>query len=169
MEETVVVAFGNRVKKTDMIGSVSSINPSELKVPASNLTAALQGKIAGMISYQRSGEPGADNADFFVRGVGSFGVNQQPLILLDNIEVEIDDLARIPWDDLESFSVLKDASASAVYGARAANGVIIVTTKRGKEGPARVNIRAEQRLSAPTQNLEIADPVTFMKMHRRRF
>ncbi|MGJ7031199.1 SusC/RagA family TonB-linked outer membrane protein [Niabella hirudinis] len=166
LEETVVVAFGNRAKKRDLIGAVTSVSVSELQIPSSNLTTALQGRVAGMISYQRSGEPGLDNADFFIRGVGTFGVNQQPLILVDNMEMDINDLARIPWDNLESFSVLKDASASAMYGARAANGVIIVTTKRGKDGPAKVNLRAEQRISAPTQNLKIADPVTFMKMNR---
>jgi TonB-linked SusC/RagA family outer membrane protein len=166
LDEMVVVAFGNVTKKKDLIGSVTSISPKDLKVPSSNLTSALQGRVAGVVSFQRSGEPGVDNSDFFVRGVGTFGVNQRPLILVDNMEVQTDDLARIPWDDLESFSVLKDASAAAVYGARAANGVIVVTTKRGQEGPAKINARIEQRVSMPTQNLKIADPVTFMKMHR---
>ncbi len=166
IEEVVVTAFGQRARKRDLIGSVTSISPKELQVPASNLTTALQGRVAGMVSFQRSGEPGLDNADFFIRGVGTFGVSQRPLILVDNMEVTVDDLARIPWDDLESFSVLRDATASAVYGSRGANGVIIVTTKMGQEGPAKINFRAEQRISAPTKNLEIADPVTFMKMNR---
>lgn len=166
LEEAVVVAYGNKVKKSDLIGAVTSINISELKVPSSNLTSALQGRVPGMISYQRSGEPGADNSDFFVRGVGTSGTSSRPLILIDNIESTSDDLARIPWDDLESFTVLKDASSTAVYGSRAANGVIMITTKMGKEGAAKVNVRVEQRISAPTQKLEIADPVTFMRMRR---
>src|SRR5690606_2363106 len=118
IEETVVTAFGNRQRKSDLIGSVSSINPDELRMPMSNLTGAMQGKVAGMIAFQRSGEPGLDNADFFIRGVGTFGVNQRPLILVDNMEVTSDDLARIPVDDIESFSILRDATASAVYGSR---------------------------------------------------
>ncbi|WP_257670350.1 TonB-dependent receptor [Parapedobacter tibetensis] len=165
MEETVVTAFGQRQRKTDLIGSVSSINPEELRIPSSNLTGALQGRVAGVISFQRSGEPGLDNADFFIRGVGTFGVNSRPLILIDNMEVSSDDLARIPVDDIASFSILRDATAAAVYGSRGANGVILVTTKLGKDGPPKITFRAEQRLSTPTRMPEIADPVTFMKMH----
>lgn len=165
LEEVVVTAFGNVQKKTDLIGSVTSISPKDLKVPSSNITTALQGRVAGMISFQRSGEPGMDNADFFIRGLGTFGVNQKPLILIDNMEVTIDQLARIPPDDIASFSILKDATASAVYGSRGANGVILVTTKMGVEGPAKINVRVEQRVSTATQKLQVADPVTFMKMH----
>ncbi|WP_211657601.1 TonB-dependent receptor [Parapedobacter composti] len=165
IEETVVTAFGNRQRKTDLIGSVSSINPEELRMPMSNLTGAMQGRVAGMISFQRSGEPGLDNADFFIRGIGTFGVNQRPLILVDNMEVTADDLARIPVDDIASFSILRDATASAVYGSRGANGVILVTTKLGNEGRPRITLRVEQRLSAPTQMPQIADPVTFMRLH----
>ncbi|TDS11887.1 SusC/RagA family TonB-linked outer membrane protein [Sphingobacterium paludis] len=165
IEETVVTAFGQRQRKNDLIGSVSSINPEELRIPSSNLTGALQGRVAGVISFQRSGEPGLDNADFFIRGVGTFGVNQRPLILIDNMEVSTDDLARIPVDDIASFSILRDATASAVYGSRGANGVILVTTKLGKEGKPKITFRAEQRLSSPTNMPKIADPVTFMNMH----
>lgn len=165
MAEAVVTAFGEKQRKDDLIGSVASINPEELRVPSSNLTAALQGRVAGLISFQRSGEPGLDNADFFIRGLGTFGVNQRPLILIDNMEVSTDDLARIPVDDIASFSILRDATASAVYGSRGANGVIMVTTKLGKEGPPRISFRAEQRVSTPTQQLDLADPVTFMKMN----
>lgn len=165
VEETVVTAFGQRQRKTDLIGSVSSINPEELRIPSSNLTGALQGRVAGVISFQRSGEPGLDNADFFIRGVGTFGVNSRPLILIDNMEVTADDLARIPVDDIASFSILRDATASAVYGSRGANGVILVTTKLGKEGRPKITFRSEQRLSTPTSMPKIANPVTFMKMH----
>lgn len=165
LEELVVTAFGNKQKKSDLIGAVSSISPKDLKVPSSNITTALQGRIAGMVSFQRSGEPGMDNADFFIRGLGTFGVNQKPLILIDNMEVTIDQLARIPPDDIANFSILKDATASAVYGSRGANGVILVTTKVGTEGPPKINFRVEQRISTPTEKLRIADPVTFMKMN----
>lgn len=164
LEDIVVTAFGQRQRKSDLVSSVTSISPKELRTPVSNLTAALQGRVAGVVSFQRSGEPGADNADFFIRGVGTFGANQKPLILLDNMEVDADALARIPVDDIENFSILRDATASAVYGSRGANGVILVTTKQGKEGPATIAFRAEQRVSTPTQILKFADPVTWMKM-----
>lgn len=165
VEETVVTAFGQRQRKTDLIGSVTSINPEELRMPVSNLTGAMQGRVAGVISFQRSGEPGLDNADFFIRGVGTFGNNARPLILIDNMEVTADDLARIPVDDIASFSILRDATASAVYGSRGANGVILVTTKMGTEGRPKLSFRMEQRMSAPTEMPRIADPVTFMRMH----
>jgi len=106
-------------------------------VPASNLTTALAGRMAGLISYQRSGEPGRDDADFFIRGVTSFGYSARPLILLDGLEVSSSDLARIQPDDIASFSIMKDATATSLYGARGANGVILVTTKEGKEGKAK--------------------------------
>ncbi|MGS2762868.1 SusC/RagA family TonB-linked outer membrane protein [Sinomicrobium sp. M5D2P9] len=165
LDEVVVTAFGNKQRKNDLIGSVTSITAEELRMPMSNLTGAIQGRVAGVISFQRSGEPGLDNADFFIRGVGTFGVNQKPLILVDNMEVSADDMARIPVDDIASFSILRDATASAVYGSRGANGVILVTTKLGKKGRPRITFRAEQRISMPTRTPEIADPVTFMKMH----
>ncbi|QBQ40537.1 TonB-dependent receptor [Sphingobacterium psychroaquaticum] len=165
IDEVVVTAFGQRAKKSDLIGSVASLSPKDLRAPVSNLTTALQGKVAGVVSFQRSGEPGGDNADFFIRGVGTFGTNNKPLILVDNMEVTADDLARIPVDDIENFSILRDATASAVYGSRGANGVVLVTTKIGREGPASISFRTEHRVSTPTQSLKFADPVTWMKMY----
>jgi TonB-linked SusC/RagA family outer membrane protein len=165
LDEVQVVAYGTQ-KKASVVGSITSIKPGELKVPSSNLTTAFAGRIAGVIAYQRSGEPGADNAQFFIRGITTFGVNNVPLILIDNIELTANDLARMQVDDIASFSVLKDASATALYGARGANGVILVTTKQGKEGPARVNFRVENTVSQPTKNIELADPITYMKMFR---
>ena len=162
--EVVVVAFGTQ-KKESVIGSVTTVNVKDLKVPSSNLTATLAGNVAGVIAYQRSGEPGQDNADFFVRGITTFGSNTNPLILIDNIELTSTDLARLRPDDIESFSILKDATATALYGARGANGVIMVTTKQGREGPAKISFRFENSLSAPTRNIEVADPVTYMKLH----
>jgi len=164
LDEAVVVAFGTQ-KRTDLIGSVTSINPSELKVPSSNLTTALAGRLAGVIAYQRSGEPGADNAEFFIRGVTTFGYKKDPLILIDNIELTSTDLARLNPDDIASFSIMKDATATALYGARGANGVILVTTKEGKEGQARVSFRLENSISSPTQDVELADPITYMRLN----
>src|SRR5690606_15198745 len=130
----------------------------------SNLTTALAGRIAGVIAYQRSGEPGQDNASFFIRGATTFGYKVDPLILIDNIEVSATELARMQPDDIESFSIMKDATATALYGAWGANGVILITTKAGKEGPARRSLRLETSISAPTPQIKLADPVTYMQL-----
>jgi len=164
LDEVVIVGFGTQ-KRTDMVGSVTSVKPNDLKVPSSNLTTALAGRVAGVIAYQRSGEPGADNADFFIRGVTTFGYKVDPLILVDNVEVTTTDFARLQVDDIASFSIMKDATATAIYGARGANGVILVTTKEGKEGKVAISLRLENSVSQPTRDLELADPVTYMKLH----
>jgi len=164
VEDVVVVGFGTQ-KRREMVSSVTSVSPENLKVPSSNLTTALAGQAAGIIAYQRSGEPGQDNADFFVRGITTFGTNTNPLILIDGIELSPNDLARLRPDDIASFSILKDATATALYGSRGANGVILVTTKQGKEGPAKFSVRFENSMSAPTRTVDVADPVTYMKMH----
>ncbi|MFD2162316.1 SusC/RagA family TonB-linked outer membrane protein [Paradesertivirga mongoliensis] len=164
LDEAVVVAFGTQ-KKESVIGSITTIKPSELKVPSSNLTTALAGRVAGVIAYQRSGEPGQDNAEFFIRGATTFGYKKEPLILIDNMEYTTTELARLTPDDIESFSIMKDATANALYGARGANGVILITTKQGKEGKPKISVRMENSISSPTRNIELADPVTYMKLH----
>lgn len=165
LDDAVVVAFSKQ-KKESMVSSVSTIRPAELKTPTSNLTTALGGRIAGVITQQVSGEPGQDNAQFFVRGVTTFNSNARgPLILIDNVELSSSDLARLQPDDIESFSVLKDATATALYGARGANGVILVTTKEGHEGRANFNIRFENSFSSPTKNVEVVDPVSWMELY----
>ncbi|TJY68110.1 TonB-dependent receptor [Sphingobacterium alkalisoli] len=162
--ETVVTAFGQRARKEDVVGAITTVNPSDLKIPSSNLTTALAGRAAGIIGFQRSGEPGADNADFFIRGVTTFGYKVDPLILIDNVESTKTDFARLQVDDIESFSILKDASAAALYGARGANGVILVTTKQGRRESLSVNFRLENSLSTATRNVELVDPITYMKL-----
>lgn len=163
LSEVTIVAFGQQ-KKESVVGSVTTVKPDELRVPSSNLTTALAGRVAGMIAFQRSGEPGMDNADFFIRGVTSFGYSNRPLILIDGVEMPVSELARLQVDDIASFSIMKDATATALYGARGANGVILITTKEGKEGKATISFRAENSLSAPTRNVELADPITYMRM-----
>ncbi|MEX2592539.1 MAG: TonB-dependent receptor [Anditalea sp.] len=163
LDEVVVVGFGTQ-KKESVVGAMSSINPSELKIPASNLTTALAGRVAGLIAYQTSGEPGKDNAQFLVRGVASFNSQNGPLILIDGVELTMDDLARLQPDDIESFAVLKDPTTTAIYGARGANGIILVTTKTGVEGPAVVNLRIESSFSEPIGLVDMADPVTHMRL-----
>ena len=165
MDDVVITAFGKATKRTEMVGSVTSVNPADLKVPSSNLTTAFAGRISGMIAFQRSGEPGADNASFFVRGITTFGANTSPLILIDNIELTTTDLAQLQTDDIESFSIMKDAAATALYGARGANGVILVTTKKGKIGKISTTVRLENSVSSPTTSMELADPVTYMKLN----
>jgi TonB-linked SusC/RagA family outer membrane protein len=164
-DEVVVTAFGKKERKEALVGSVTSIKPGELKIPASNLTAALAGQAAGIIAYQRSGQPGQDNASFFVRGVTTFGYKQDPLILIDNVELTTTDLARLQVDDIASFVILKDASATALYGARGANGVILVSTKEGKEGPAKINFRSEYSSSQSTQTPQLVDPIQYMNLY----
>ncbi|TDQ08099.1 SusC/RagA family TonB-linked outer membrane protein [Pedobacter metabolipauper] len=162
LEEVAVVAFGTQ-KKADLVGAVTSIKVSDLKIPSSNLTTALAGRAAGIIGFQRSGEPGMDNADFFIRGVTTFGYKNSPLILIDGVELTTTDLARLQPDDISSFSILKDATSTAVYGARAANGIILVTTKQGAAGKAEVSFRAENSVSSAVRNIELADPITYMQ------
>lgn len=164
LDEVEIVAFGTQ-KKESVIGSISTLKPAELKVPTSNLTNALAGRVAGVIAYQRTGEPGVDDSNFFVRGVTSFGYAKSPLILIDNIEVDTKDLSRLQPDDIESFSIMKDATATALYGSRGANGVILVKTKEGQTGSMKLNLRVENSISTPTKMLELADPITYMKLH----
>ncbi len=164
LDEVVVVAFGKQ-KKESVIASIQTVDVEELKIPTSNLTAAMAGRISGIVSYQRSGEPGRDNADYFIRGVTTFGYAASPLILIDGVESTSSVLARMQPDDIKSFSILKDAAAAALYGARGANGVIMVTTKEGKAGVTTVSFRYENSFSAPTQDIDLADPVTYMKLH----
>lgn len=163
LDELVVVAYGKQ-KKNSVVGSITTINPAELKIPSSNLTQALAGKLAGVIAYQRSGEPGADNAEFFIRGATTFGYKKDPLILIDGMEYTTTELARLNVDDIASFSIMKDATANALYGARGANGVILITTKQGKEGRAKIDFRLENSISEPTKMVKLADPITYMRL-----
>ncbi|SNY95406.1 TonB-dependent receptor [Flagellimonas pacifica] len=163
LDEVVVVGFGTQ-KKEAVVGAMTSIKPAELKIPSSNLTTALAGRLSGVVSFQTSGEPGEDNAQFFVRGVASFNGQNGPLILIDGVELTADDLARLQPDDIESFSVLKDPTTTAIYGARGANGIILVTTKTGVKGKPVINFRVENSYSAPVQIVDLADPITHMRL-----
>ncbi|WP_265766905.1 TonB-dependent receptor [Fodinibius salsisoli] len=164
-EEMVVVGFGEQ-KKESLVSSISTVSVGELqKSPSSNLTTMMQGRVAGMIGFQRSGEPGADNSDFFIRGLGTFGAGKvNPLILIDGIESTTTDMARLQPDDISSFSVLKDATAAAVYGARGANGVVLIKTKSGHSGETLFKFRAETKVSTNTQNFQFADNIRYMNL-----
>ena len=166
LDEVVVVGFGKQ-KKESVIGAIQSVKASELRVPTTNLTNTFAGRIAGVISVQKTGEPGADGANFWIRGVSTFasGSAQNALILIDGTESSTYDLNALAPETIESFSVLKDATATALYGSRGANGVLLVTTKSGRmnQKPT-INVRVEGRMSMPTQIPELADGVTYMKM-----
>lgn len=163
-DEVTVVAFAKQ-KKESVISAITTVNPKSLKVPSSNLTNALAGRMSGLIAFQRSGEPGNDNAQFFIRGATTFGYKKDPLILIDNIELTTEDLARLNVDDIAQFSIMKDATSTALYGARGANGVIIVTTKEGQAGKPKISVRYETSVSKPRKMVELADPITYMQLN----
>lgn len=165
--DVVIIGFGGTKKKESMVSSITTVNVKELKGPTGNLTNAIAGRIPGVISFQRSGEPGlgTDNSAFYIRGLSTFGTGKQdPLILIDGVESSPTDLARLQPDDISDFSVLKDAAAASVYGARGANGVVLVNTRTGKEGVAKFSFRAENRVSSNTKNFKLADNITYMEL-----
>lgn len=166
LEEVVITAFGTGQKKESVVGSIQTVRPDDLKVPASNLSTAFAGRLAGVIAVQGTGEPGADGANFWIRGVSTFGSNASPLIIIDGVEATSGDLNAIDPEVIEGFSILKDATATAMYGMRGANGVMIVNTKSGAamEKPI-INFRIEGSMSQPTKIPEFVDGVTFMELY----
>ena len=163
LEDVVVVGFGVQ-KKESLVGAVQSVKPSDLQTSSSNLSTSFSGKIAGVIAVQKSGEPGADGASFWIRGISTFGSGQSPLLILDGVEITSQMLNNIPPETIESFSVLKDATATALYGSRGANGVMIITTKNGRDSEKMtINLRAEFGASAPTRVPKVADGITYME------
>ena len=170
MDEAVVVGYGKQ-KKISVTGSVASVDMSDMRMPVRNLTNALAGKVAGVISVQTSGEPGYDNSTFTIRGIGTFAGSVSPLIIVDG--VQRDDVNstyggaynNIDPEDIASISLLKDASATAVYGAKAANGVLIITTKRGVAGKPKVSSKVESGISGLTKTPKMLDAINFMKLY----
>ncbi len=150
LDEVVVVAYG-KAKRITMTGSVSGIQARELReVPTSSVQNALNGKLPGFFSQQRSGQPGKDASDFFIRGVSSLNSSgNQPLIIVDDVQYSFDQLAQINVNEIESISILKDASTTAVYGIKGANGVLVVKTRRGSEGKPQINVRLESGAQMP--------------------
>ncbi len=148
LDEVVVVGYGTQ-KRYSVIGSVTTINPEKLKIGTTrSMSNNLAGQLAGVIGVQRSGEPGYDNSSFWIRGISTFGGNRNPLVLVDGIERSLDNLDP---EEIASFSILKDASASAVYGVRGANGVVLINTKRGEIGSPKVSVRMEQGFTQPSK------------------
>lgn len=166
LEEVVVTAFGATQKKETMVGSIQQVRPAELKVPSSSLSTSFAGRMAGVIAIQRSGQPGADGADFWIRGKSTFGDATGVLIVLDGVEISSSDLNALDPEVIESFSILKDATATAMYGTRGANGVMIVTTKSGQDllKPI-INFRLETSMSQLTSVPETVGGVDYMKLY----
>ncbi len=135
VDEVVVTASGAQKKKT-VTGAFTTVDVKQLNAPSGNLSNSLGGVVPGIITQQLSGEPGENQSDFWIRGISTFGANASALVLVDGIERSLNE---IPVEDIESFSVLKDASATAVYGNRGANGVVLITTKKGEKGKIRIS------------------------------
>ncbi len=148
LDEVVVVGFGTQ-RRASVVGAITTIEPKRLQIGTSrSMSNNLAGQLAGIIAVQRSGEPGYDNSNFWIRGISTFGGSRSPLILVDGVERSLDNMDP---EEIESFSILKDAAASAVYGVRGANGVILINTKRGKVGTPNVSARFEQGITSPVQ------------------
>ena len=160
LEETVVVGMGTQ-RKVSVVGAITNVDIAEIQTPATNINNMLGGRIPGVISLQRSGEPGKNISEFWIRGIGTFGANSSALVLIDGLE---GDLSEIDPSDIESFSVLKDASATAVYGVRGANGVVLVTTKRGTADKLQVTGRVNMTVSHMVNMPEYLDAYEYAKL-----
>ncbi|UYQ94444.1 TonB-dependent receptor [Chitinophaga horti] len=158
LDEVVVVGF-NSTKRITNTGAVSAVSGAEIRnVPTANVQNALMGKLPGFVSQQRSGQPGRDASDFFIRGVSSLNSEgNKPLIIVDDIEYSYDQLQQINVNEIESISILKDASTTAIYGIKGANGVLVVTTRRGKSGRPQVNLRVESGQQSPVRTPKFLD------------
>ncbi len=158
MDEVVVVGYGTRKRVTNT-GATSSISADAIRtVPTANVQNALTGRLPGFFSQQRSGQPGRDASDFFIRGISSLNPDgNKPLIIVDDIEFTYEQLAQINVNEIENISILKDASTTAIYGIKGANGVLIVTTRRGVSGRPKINARFEGGLQSPVRKLKFLD------------
>ncbi|WP_232516276.1 SusC/RagA family TonB-linked outer membrane protein [Chitinophaga caeni] len=162
LDEFAVIGFGTQ-RKVSLVGAQSTIKPAELKQPASDITALLAGRVAGLVGVQRTGEPGKGAADIWIRGIATFGGGNSanPLILVDGVERPINNISP---EDIESFTVLKDAAGTAVYGVRGANGVIIIKTKRGKVGKPQIYLDYNEGVNTFTKRPEMLDGITYMNL-----
>lgn len=163
LDEVIVVGSGTQ-KKVSVTGAIASVSGENLRMPATTLSTALAGKMPGIIARQTSGEPGS-GADFYIRGISTFGGRVKPLILLDDVEISSNDLDYVPAENIESFSILKDASATAIYGARGANGVMIVKTKGGDYNTkTQISAQVQNAFNFVDQFPSFVDGPTFMRL-----
>ena len=161
VDEVVVTASGKVQKKINVTGAITSVDVATLKTPATSVSNMLGGRVPGIISVTRSGEPGNDFSEFWIRGISTFGAGQGALVLIDGIE---GDLNLLDPEDIESFSILKDASSTAVYGVRGANGVVLVTTKKGKAGKLNLNVKVNAGLSYSPRMPEYVNAATYAEL-----
>jgi TonB-linked SusC/RagA family outer membrane protein len=160
LEDVAVVGYG-RQKRSNVISAMDNIQVEQLKLPTRTISTSLVGRLAGIMAVQSSGEPGYDGATFWIRGINTFAGTATPLVLVDGVERSID---RVDSEDIADFSILKDASATALYGVRGANGVVLITTKRGQAGKPKVSLRAEHAFSSPVAMPEFVGGVEFMEL-----
>lgn len=161
LDEVVVSALGAQ-KKITVTGAVTNVDVSQLRTPTASISNALAGNVPGIIARQTSGQPGDNVSEFWIRGISTFGAGSSALVLVDGFER---DLNSLNVEDIETFTVLKDASATAIYGSRGANGVVLITTKRGAEGKTNVNAKVEFSYNTRTQTPEFVDGVTYARMY----
>ncbi|HEX6430666.1 MAG TPA: TonB-dependent receptor [Niastella sp.] len=163
MDEVTVIGYGQQ-KKVSVVGSQATITPEDLKLPARDIAGMLAGRISGIITTSRGGGPGADNASVLVRGVSTFGTSTRtPLIIIDGVpDRSFND---VDPEDIQTFTVLKDATSTAVYGTRGANGVILINTKRGVAGKPKINVELNQGLTQFVQLPELLDAPTWMELY----
>ena len=160
LDEVTITGMGPQ-KKITTTGAITTVEVGTLKTPVSSITNALAGNVAGVMAMQRSGQPGDNVSEFWIRGISTFGGSSSALVLVDGFERSMDELN---IEDIESFTVLKDASATAIYGSRGANGVILITTKKGNEGKVEVNAKAEYTLTTRTRTPKFVDGLTYASM-----
>lgn len=164
LAEVVVVGAGTQ-KKVSVTGAITSIKGQSLKMPTSSLTNALAGQMPGVVAMTTSGAPGS-TSEFYIRGISTFGGRATPLIMLDDVEISAADLNNIPPETIDQFSILKDASATAIYGSRGANGVMIIRTKSGNANErTRVNVTVENAFNIPTGFPQFVDGATWMELY----
>ena len=166
LDEVVITAFGTGQKKESVVGSIQTVRPTDLKVPSSNLSNSFAGRLSGVIAYQRSGQPGSNGSDFYIRGISTLSGMTSPLIILDGVEVSSTDLNALDPEIIEGFSILKDATATAMYGTRGANGVMIVTTKSGADSEKTIiGVRVETNITTPTKVPSFVDGYRYMELY----
>ena len=166
LDEVVITAFGTGQKKESVVGSIQTVRPTDLKVPSSNLSNSFAGRLSGVIAYQRSGQPGSNGSDFYIRGISTLSGMTSPLIILDGVEVSSTDLNALDPEIIEGFSILKDATATAMYGTRGANGVMIVTTKSGADSEKLIiGVRVETNITTPTKVPSFVDGYRYMELY----
>ncbi|MGF7023681.1 SusC/RagA family TonB-linked outer membrane protein [Sphingobacterium sp.] len=161
INEVVVIGYGQQ-KKISVVGAQSSVKVEDLKLPVANLSTVLAGRISGLVGVQRSGLPGSDGADLWIRGISSMSGSTGPLVVVDGVQGR--DINSFDAEDISSFTVLKDAAATAVYGVAGANGVILITTKKGITGKPSLMFNYNQGLTSFTKRPELTDGVTYMML-----